>query len=57
MLTSPLRAQAANASATCDCCGLRPLAELPAGLETNFSSSLLPNGDTLIAWGREKLGL
>jgi len=45
----------ANASATCDCCGLRPLAMLPAGLEDNFTSSLLPTGDAIIAWAREKL--
>ena len=47
----------ANASATCDCCGLRPLAMLPKGLEDNFTSSKLPSADTIIAWGRSKLGL
>ena len=45
----------ANASATCDCCGLRPLSMLPAGLETNFSSSLLPSAATIIQWSRAKL--
>lgn len=45
----------ANASATCDCCGLRPLRDLPAGLATNFTSSLLPTGDAIIAMGRAKL--
>ncbi len=49
--------QYANASATCDCCGLRPLAQLPKGLEDNFTSSLLPDGDTIIAWAREKLNM
>ena len=47
----------ANASATCDCCGLRPLAMLPAGLEDNFSSSFLPTAATIINWGRDKLNL
>ena len=45
----------ANASANCDCCGLRPLRDLPLGLEDNFTSSLLPDGGTIIAWGRNKL--
>ncbi len=45
----------ANASATCDCCGLRPLAELPAGLENNFTSSGLPSTDVIVAMAREKL--
>jgi len=45
----------ANASATCDCCGTRPLAMLPPGLEDNFTSSLLPPGATIIQWGRDKL--
>ena len=45
----------ANASATCDCCGLRPLKDLPPGLDDNFKSSLLPSGDEIIVWGREKL--
>ena len=45
----------ANASATCDCCGLRPLAMLPAGLETNFTSSLLPSAATIIQMSRQKL--
>ena len=45
----------ANASATCDCCGMRPLRMLPPGLEDNFTSSLLPAGDTIIQWGRDKL--
>ncbi len=44
-----------NASATCDCCGLRPLAMLPKGLEDNFTSSMLPSGDEIIAMGRQKL--
>jgi len=44
-----------NASATCDCCGLRPLKDLPKGLEDNFSAFTLPDGETIIAWGREKL--
>ena len=44
-----------NASATCDCCGLRPLKDLPKGLEDNFTRSLLPDGDTIIQWGRDKL--
>ena len=44
-----------NASATCDCCGLRPLKDLPPGLEDNFQALLLPSGDDIIAWGREKL--
>ncbi len=47
----------ANASATCDCCGLRPLAMLPKGLENNFSSSGLPSAATIINWGRDKLNL
>jgi hypothetical protein len=47
----------ANASATCDCCGLRPLAMLPKGLENNFSSSVLPSAATIINWGRDKLNL
>ena len=45
----------ANASANCDCCGLRPLGMLPKGLADNFTSSPLPSGDTIIAWGRAKL--
>jgi hypothetical protein len=45
----------ANASATCDCCGLRPLAQLPAGLATNFTSSPLPSSAVVIAMGRGKL--
>ena len=45
----------ANASATCDCCGLRPLAMLPPGLEDNFQALGLPDPATIIAWGREKL--
>jgi len=45
----------ANASATCDCCGMRPLADLPKGLEDNFTSSFLPDGDTIILMGRMKL--
>lgn len=44
-----------NASATCDCCGLRPLKDLPKGLEDNFTASLLPTGDAIIAMGRSKL--
>lgn len=44
-----------NASATCDHGGLRPLKDLPPGLEDNFTSSLLPDGDTIIQWGRDKL--
>lgn len=47
----------ANASATCDCCGLRPLAMLPKGLEDNFTSSFLPSAATVIAWGRAKLDM
>ena len=47
----------ANASATCDCCGLRPLSALPAGLEDGYASLLLPTDDQIIAWGREKLRL
>jgi hypothetical protein len=46
---------AANASATCDCCGLRPLAQLPAGLEKNFTSSTIPPAPTVIAMARVKL--
>lgn len=48
-----------NASATCDIWNgkARPLAQLPPGLETNFTASLLPSGDTIIAWGRQKLDL
>lgn len=46
-----------NASATCDCCGLRPLAQLPAGLEDNFQALGLPTGDQVIAWARDKLNL
>lgn len=45
----------ANASATCDCCGLRPLAQLPAGLADNFTASGLPTPAQIIAWGRAKL--
>ena len=44
-----------NASATCDCCGLRPLKDLPPGLEDNFQALLLPSGSDIINWGREKL--
>ena len=46
-----------NASATCDCCGLRPLAgqAWAVGIETNASAFTLPSGDTIIAWGRNKL--
>lgn len=44
-----------NASANCDCCGLRPLHMLPKGLADNATTSLLPSGDTIIAWGRAKL--
>ena len=44
-----------NASAKCDCCGLRPLAMLEKGLEDNSTASLLPTGDQIIAWGRSKL--
>ena len=44
-----------NASATCDCCGLRPLRELPAGLEDNFQAHTLPTGDQIVSWAREKL--
>jgi len=47
----------ANASATCDCCGERPLRDLPPGLEDNFQLFHLPTGDEIIAWGREKLRL
>lgn len=49
--------QHANASATCDCCGERPLAMLPKGLEDNFTSSFLPSAATIIAMGRAKLDL
>lgn len=45
----------ANASAMCDCCGLRPLRELGPGLEDDFASYVLPTGDEIIAWGRNKL--
>ena len=45
----------ANASATCDCCGLRPLAMLPAGLEDGFTASGLPTAAQIIAMGRLKL--
>jgi hypothetical protein len=46
----------ANASATCDCCGLRPITGAWAqGIETNASAFALPSGDTIMAWGREKL--
>ena len=45
----------ANASADCDCCGVRPIKDLPRGLEDRSTSSLLPSGDTIIAWGRGKL--
>jgi hypothetical protein len=47
----------ANASATCDCCGERPLSQLPSGLETNFTSSPIPDGNIMIGWGRAKLGI
>jgi hypothetical protein len=47
----------ANASATCDCCGLRPLAMLPAGLEDGFTASGLPTAAQIIAMGRLKLNL
>ena len=47
----------ANASATCDCCGLRPLAMLPAGLEDGFTASGLPTAAQIIAMGRVKLNL
>jgi hypothetical protein len=45
----------ANASADCDCCGVRPIKDLPKGLEDRSTSSLLPSGDTIITWGRGKL--
>jgi hypothetical protein len=44
-----------NASATCDCCGLRPLAMLPPGLADNFTASVIPAGATIIQMGRNKL--
>lgn len=47
--------QLANASASCDCCGLRPLAMLPKGLEDNSTSSTLPDGDTIIQMGRDRI--
>ncbi len=47
--------QHANASASCDCCGLRPLAMLEHGIERNFTSQRLPSPATIIAWGRDKL--
>ena len=46
-----------NASANCDCCGKIPLGQLRKGLEDNFTASVLPPGDTYVAWGRAKLGL
>lgn len=50
--------QHANASATCDCCGLRPVTEAWAqGIETNATAYPLPSGDTIISWGRDKTGL
>jgi hypothetical protein len=45
----------ANASANCDCCGLRPIAMLPKGLEDNSTSLTLPTGDAIIQMGRQKL--
>ena len=45
----------ANATATCDCCGERPLAQLPPGLADNYTSSGLPTAETIISWGRAKL--
>jgi hypothetical protein len=47
--------QLANASASCDCCGLRPVATLPKGLEDNSTSSTLPDGAVIIQMGRAKL--
>lgn len=45
----------ANASATCDCCGLRPLSMLPKGLADNFTASFLPAAEAIIKMGRAKL--
>jgi hypothetical protein len=45
----------ANASASCDCCGLRPLALLEHGIERNSTSHHLPSPNTIIKWGRDKL--
>ncbi len=44
-----------NASATCDCCGLQPIRDLPSGLEANSTASTLPTPATIIVWGRAKL--
>ena len=44
-----------NASATCDCCPLQPIRDLPSGLEANSTASTLPSSATIIAWGRAKL--
>jgi hypothetical protein len=46
----------ANATGTCDCCGARPITGAwAAGIETNATSSFLPDAATIIAWGRAKL--
>lgn len=47
----------ANASADCDCCGRIPLGQLRAGVEDNFTSSLIPAGDVIVGWAKVKLGL
>ena len=52
---TPTHTHALSASASCDCCGTRPLKDLPKGLEDNFTSSFLPDGETIIEWGRQKL--
>lgn len=45
-----------NASANCDCCGVRPLAQLSGtGLADNFTASVLPAPERIIAMGRAKL--
>ena len=36
---------------------LIPLAKLWPGLEDNFTASTLPSAATIVAWGKEKLGL
>lgn len=50
----------ANATVTCDCCGhitLAELAKISPTTESNYTSSLLPTTDTLVAWARAKTGL
>jgi len=44
-----------NASAACGDGSVRRIADMPPPFEAGSSAHALPDGDTIIAWGREKL--